>query len=99
MKFSRLLVADCAGANPVLATPAFAAGDPPAAGAMARGIPAQLDSDQRDGYRAVFAAIREQRWGDAQIQLDAMKPGPLHSIAAAELYPPRDRPRSTTIRC
>ena len=35
----------------------------------ARGIPAQLDPDQRDGYRAVFKAIREQRWVDAQIQL------------------------------
>ena len=34
------------------------------------GIPDQLDAEQRAGYRAVFAAIRAERWLDAQIQLD-----------------------------
>ncbi|MBN8814837.1 MAG: lytic transglycosylase domain-containing protein [Sphingomonas sp.] len=60
---------------------------------MSRGIPAQLDADQRAGYRAVFKAIREQRWVDAQIQLTTMKPGPLHSIAAAELYLAKGSPK------
>ena len=40
--------------------------------AQAASVPAQLTTTQRDGYRAVFAAIREQRWQDAQIGLDAM---------------------------
>lgn len=57
------------------------------------GIPDQLDSDQRAGYRTVFAAIRAERWTDAQIQLDSMKPGPLHAIARAELYTAKNSPR------
>ncbi|MGK6355312.1 lytic transglycosylase domain-containing protein [Sphingomonas sp. DT-207] len=57
------------------------------------GIPDQLDADQRAGYRAVFAAIRAERWIDAQIQLDSMKPGPLHTIARAELYTAKNSPR------
>jgi len=56
-------------------------------------IPAQLDSDQATGYRLVFQAIRDARWQDAQIALDAMKPGPLHPIARAELYIAKGSPR------
>ena len=58
-----------------------------------RGVPAQLDASQREGYRAVFAAIREQRWNDAQLQLAAMKPGPLDAIARAELYTAAGSPK------
>ncbi|WP_137861082.1 MULTISPECIES: lytic transglycosylase domain-containing protein [unclassified Sphingomonas] len=57
------------------------------------GIPDQLDSDQKAGYRKVFAALRTQRWQDAQIQLDSMKPGPLHAIARAELYTAKNSPK------
>lgn len=57
------------------------------------GIPAQLDSEQRAGYRNAFAAIRAQRWTDAQLALDSMKPGPLHAIARAELYLAKGSPR------
>jgi soluble lytic murein transglycosylase-like protein len=78
----------------VTAVPALAAaGDPPMMAAP-RGVPSQLDSDQRDGYRAVFKAIREKRWADAQIQLTAMKPGPLHSIAWAEFYLAKGSPKA-----
>jgi soluble lytic murein transglycosylase len=56
-------------------------------------IPDQLDSTQREGYRAVFQAIRDGRWQDAQMGLDAMKPGPLHAIARAELYTAKGSPR------
>ena len=94
MKIAYLFAASVLALTPVMASPALAAGDPPAAaGTMSRGIPAQLDSDQREGYRAVFKAIHEQRWADAQIQLTAMKPGPLHSIAAAELYLAKGSPK------
>ncbi|HVF95592.1 MAG TPA: lytic transglycosylase domain-containing protein [Sphingomonas sp.] len=56
-------------------------------------IPDQLDAGQREAYRAVFAAIRAQRWTDAQIGLATMKPGPLHAIARAELYTAKGSPK------
>lgn len=57
------------------------------------GIPDQLDASQRAGYRTVFAALRREQWQDAQIQLDSMKPGPLHAIARAELYTAKNSPK------
>jgi len=65
----------------------------PAAVRDGDGIPDQLDAEQRSGYRKVFAAIRAGQWADAQIQLDAMKPGPLHALARAELYTAKDSPK------
>ncbi|MDB5681266.1 MAG: lytic transglycosylase [Sphingomonas bacterium] len=94
MKIAYLFAATALALTPILATPAFAAGDPPVPATMSRGIPAQLDSDQRAGYAAIFKAIREQRWVDAQIQLTAMKPGPLHSIATAQLYLAKGSPKA-----
>lgn len=78
---------------------AHASGTEPAGDARPGGIatadriPDQLDTAQREGYRAVFQAIRDGRWQDAQIGLDAMKPGPLHAIARAELYTAKGSPR------
>ena len=78
--------------------PALAA-EPAAADAVLAGlpraerIPNQLDAGQREVYRAVFAAIRDSRWTDAQIGLDAMKPGPLHAVARAELYTAKGSPK------
>ena len=93
MKIAYLFAGVALALTPVLASPALAGSGSPAAATMSRGIPAQLDSGQREGYRAVFKAIHEQRWADAQIQLTAMKPGPLHSIAAAELYLAKGSPK------
>ena len=90
MKVARFLIASALALAPL---PAFAAGSLPASAVMTRGIPAQLDPDQRAGYAAVFKAIREKRWDDAQMQLTAMKPGPLHSIALAELYTAKGSPK------
>jgi soluble lytic murein transglycosylase-like protein len=56
-------------------------------------IPAQLDPAQRTGYRQVFASIHSGDWANAQIELDAMKPGPLHAIARAELYTAKGSPK------
>ncbi|WP_374296125.1 lytic transglycosylase domain-containing protein [Sphingomonas sp.] len=56
-------------------------------------IPTLLDDAQQAGYRAIFGAIRDGRWTDAQLQLDALKPGPLHAIARAELYTAKGSPR------
>ncbi len=64
-----------------------------AAPGIADRIPDQLDSGQRDAYRAVFQAIRDGRWQDAQIGLEGMKPGPLHAIARAELYTAKGSPK------
>ncbi|WP_370655233.1 lytic transglycosylase domain-containing protein [Sphingomonas aurea] len=55
--------------------------------------PALLDPTQQVAYRSVFAAIRDGRWQDAQIGLDAMAPGPLHAVARAELYTAKGSPR------
>ncbi|AOH85325.1 lytic transglycosylase [Sphingomonas panacis] len=57
-------------------------------------IPTQLDAEQRAGYSAVFASIRAQKWQDARLQLDAMKPGPLHAIARAELVTSKGSPKA-----
>ena len=75
---------------PALAAPPAPA---PAAGAKLDHIPDQLTPAQRDAYRAVFAAIRDSRWQDAQIGLDAMQPGPLHAVARAELFTAKGSPR------
>ncbi|WP_288413387.1 lytic transglycosylase domain-containing protein [uncultured Sphingomonas sp.] len=56
-------------------------------------IPPQLSPEDRDAYTQVFAAIRGGRWADAQLRLDAMKPGPLHAIARAELYTAKGSPK------
>ncbi|GAA0338088.1 lytic transglycosylase domain-containing protein [Sphingomonas oligophenolica] len=57
-------------------------------------IPAQLDAEQRAGYRAVFQSIRDQKWQDAQILLDSLKPGPLHAIARAEMLTAKGSPKA-----
>lgn len=57
------------------------------------GVPEQLDRSERESYRAVFAAIREARWTDAQLRLDAMRPGLLHATARAELYLAKGSPK------
>ncbi|MBN2971896.1 lytic transglycosylase domain-containing protein [Roseomonas aeriglobus] len=58
------------------------------------GVPDQLDGEQRAAYRAVFASIRTGKWADAQLQLDAMKPGPLHAIARAEMFTAKGSPKT-----
>ncbi|WP_404369652.1 lytic transglycosylase domain-containing protein [Sphingomonas sp. MMS24-J45] len=75
---------------------AHAAGEPPAAAPVVQRdvIPPQLDAEQRAGYRAVFASIRAQKWQDAQLQLAALKPGPLHAIAQAELLTAKGSPKA-----
>ena len=62
--------------------------------AAAAVIPAQLDAEQRAGYRGVFQSIRDQKWLDAQLQLDSMKPGPLHAIARAEMLTAKGSPKA-----
>lgn len=59
------------------------------------GIPAQLDDEQRAGYRTVFAAIRAGNWLDARLALASMKPGPLHSIALAEILSGKGSPKAS----
>ncbi|WP_085808569.1 lytic transglycosylase domain-containing protein [Sphingomonas sp. TZW2008] len=85
-----LLAATALGAM----TPAIAAAQSARpAEAATPAAPAQLSATQREQYRAVFAAIRDSRWQDAQLALDAMAPGPLHSYARAELYTAKGSPR------
>lgn len=58
-------------------------------------VPAQLDPEQRSGYRIVFDAIRAKKWVEARLQLTTMKPGPLHAIAMAELLVAPGSPKAT----
>lgn len=79
------------------ALPAYA-GEAPTLGSVARTpvearVPPQLSAEDRDAYTQVFAAIRGGRWADAQLRLDAMKPGPLHAVARAELYTAKGSPK------
>ncbi|TCP32771.1 lytic transglycosylase domain-containing protein [Sphingomonas sp. BK235] len=92
------VTAALAATAPALAAPplplvAPAAPAPAAVAGKSAGIPAQLTPEQRSGYRAVFAAIRDGRWSDAQITLDTMASGPLHAYARAELVLAKGSPR------
>lgn len=76
------------------AAPALASNQTPVASVAKRAaLPEQLTSAQREGYRAIFAAIRTQKWSDAATRLDAMPSGPLHAIARAELYLAKGSPK------
>ena len=80
---------------PVLSPPATPPATPVASTLPSHaGIPAQLSPEQRGSYRAVFAALRDSRWSDAQIGLDSMTPGPLHAYARAELFSAKGSPRA-----
>jgi soluble lytic murein transglycosylase-like protein len=74
-------------------TPVLASAEPAREASAKPVIPNQLTAEQRTQYRAVFTAIRESRWQDAQIGLDSMAPGPLHNYARAELYTAKGSPR------
>ncbi len=79
------------------ALPAYA-GEAPTLASVARTpvearVPPQLSAEDRDAYTQVFAAIRGGRWADAQLRLSAMKPGPLHAVARAELYTAKGSPK------
>ena len=68
----------------------------PSTPAAAAALPVMLDPAQRDGYRAVFAALHAQDWSSAAARLDAMPAGPLHPVARAELYLAKGSPRIET---
>ena len=96
----RLLLATVAVCAPLAAPAAAAAAEP--IGTLAPvtadrvegdGIPDQLDEAQRAAYRAIFASIRAERWTDAQLQLDAMRPGPLHALVRAEIFTAKNSPK------
>ena len=88
MAAAATLAATAASAEP------SARGTAAAAPATRAGIPEQLTAEQATGYRTVFAALRDGRWSDAQIALDAMPPGPLHAYARAELYTAKGSPKT-----
>ena len=92
----KLKIVGFAAFSLLLPVAAQAAGEPPASVQTASRdvIPPQLDPEQRAGYRAIFASIRAQRWQDAQLQLTALKPGPLHAIAQAEILTSKGSPKA-----
>lgn len=52
-----------------------------------------LGAGERQAYRAVFASIRAGDWTQAEARLAAMREGPLHHVARAELYLAPGSPR------
>lgn len=52
-----------------------------------------LGSEQRQGYREIFAAIRAEDWFGASARLTALPEGPLHDAARAELFTARGSPK------
>jgi len=52
-----------------------------------------LSSEQRQGYREIFAAIRANDWPGASAKLAALPEGPLHNVARAELFTARGSPK------
>jgi soluble lytic murein transglycosylase-like protein len=57
------------------------------------GSGAVLTADQRQAYEAVFQAIRNGRWSDAQAGLAAQPDGVLTPVARAELFLAKNSPR------
>ncbi|HEY0130670.1 MAG TPA: lytic transglycosylase domain-containing protein, partial [Allosphingosinicella sp.] len=56
-------------------------------------VAAGLSSEQRSGYREVFAAIRANDWLGASARLAALPEGPLHNVARAELFLAKGSPQ------
>ncbi|HEU0100009.1 MAG TPA: lytic transglycosylase domain-containing protein [Allosphingosinicella sp.] len=56
-------------------------------------VSAGLSSEQRQGYREVFAAIRASDWLGASARLAALPEGPLHNAARAELFLAKGSPK------
>ncbi len=89
------------GALMIAAVPAFAASDTLPAPVTLRAIPAPaiapsggvLTPDQRQTYAAVFGALRDGRWSDAQAGLMAAGDGVLTPVAKAELFLAKNSPR------
>jgi soluble lytic murein transglycosylase len=52
-----------------------------------------LSAEQREYYRAVFAAIEARDWAGAAARLDSTGEGPLHAYARARLYLAPGSPR------
>ncbi|MDT9597524.1 lytic transglycosylase domain-containing protein [Sphingosinicella rhizophila] len=63
------------------------------AGAPRDGRPSELSASERNSYREIFAAIRTRDWPGAAAKLDAMRDGPLHAVARAQLYLAAGSPR------
>jgi soluble lytic murein transglycosylase-like protein len=87
MKSLRSLVLAAAIALP--ATASFAADD----ARPSQAASASLSSEQRQGYREVFAAIRAGDWLGASARLAALPEGPLHDVARAELFLAKGSPK------
>lgn len=49
-------------------------------------VPKLLSEDDRAWYKSLFAAIKQQSWGQVQTLLAARPDGPLHAVARAEYY-------------
>jgi len=88
-----LIIAACLLAPGLTFAIAPASAQESAARSRAISCPAQLSASEREGYRAVFAALRAQDWANAGGRLEGMRDGPLHNLARAMLYTMPGSPR------
>ncbi len=56
-------------------------------------VPSLLSNEERDYYRALFAAIDAEQWPRTNELLDQRKDGPLHAVAQAQFYLAATSPR------
>ena len=56
-------------------------------------VPPQLSASQREQYRALFAAIEDERWEEVQALLAQDQNGPLKLVAEAEFFTHAHSPR------
>jgi soluble lytic murein transglycosylase-like protein len=81
----------------VLAAPAqanSASADYFRARSMASTIPQVLTQDEREYYRAVFAALKREDWATVQAKLAERTEGPLHAVARSEYYLAANSPKA-----
>ena len=56
-------------------------------------VPGVLQSDEREYYRTVFAAIKAEQWPRVEELLGQKRDGPLHGVARAQYYLAATSPR------
>jgi soluble lytic murein transglycosylase-like protein len=82
-----------AGAPTVALAESDSAPSAPAEAAPLAPLTPLLSAEQREFYRAVFAAIEARDWAGAAARLDSTGEGPLHLYARARLYLAPGSPR------
>ena len=67
---------------------------PPVSAALANGSPLALSDGDKARYRNIFVALRDQKWSDARVMIDALDgQDAMRPLALSELYLAKGSPR------